>query len=226
MKTKKHIIKEFVGPAMDMEQVETRAQVNEMHELLQKTKDENKTLNMFQFAINPESFSQSVENLFHLAFLVKDGLASTNEIDKSSSIPIVKISKPPTMQESGAGLSERRQQCVVAFDYDAWEKLKEGLKMNQSIVPNRNAQERAQRRQKELERLNAELAKQRQNGNNNNNNSSQAKSKKRKAPSSASQRQSQSLGQSQQKQQQTEDQNSERVEEQDESPLKKKQRRN
>lgn len=215
-----------------MEQVETRAQVNEMHELLQKEKDENKTLNMFQFAINPESFPQSVENLFHLAFLVKDGLASTNELDKQSSIPIVKISKPPTVQESGAGLSERRQQCVVAFDYDAWEKLKEGLKITQSIVPNRNAQERAQRRQKELERINSELEKQRQNGSNNNVGSSQSKGKKRKANSSSSQKQSQR--QSQRQQQQSEDQqteNNEEIGEEEEEaemevPLKKKQRRN
>jgi hypothetical protein len=176
------------APALDMDKVETRAQVNDMHELLQSVKDQNKAFNMFEFTINPNSFSQTIENLFHLSFLVKDGLASTAEIDRSNSIPLVKVSKPPTTQNQEAGLLERRQQCVVAFDSDAFDKLTKGLKIKQTLVKNRDPKEREERRRKELEKLNAEFQLKRQQSNG----ASQSKSnaKKRKANSvSASQSQ-------------------------------------
>ncbi|KAJ3273302.1 nuclear protein, partial [Blyttiomyces sp. JEL0837] len=38
--------------------------------------------NFFEFAINPESFSQSVENLFYVSFLIRDGSARI-DIDES-----------------------------------------------------------------------------------------------------------------------------------------------
>lgn len=38
-------------------------------------------INFFKFLINPESFSQTVENLFYCAFLTRDGRVSIQEDD-------------------------------------------------------------------------------------------------------------------------------------------------
>lgn len=42
---------------------------------LLKELDQGDGLNFFKFAINPDDFGQSVENVFYLSFLVKDGKA-------------------------------------------------------------------------------------------------------------------------------------------------------
>jgi len=35
--------------------------------------DEIGTVNLFKFVVNPEDFAQSVENIFYLSFLIRDG---------------------------------------------------------------------------------------------------------------------------------------------------------
>ena len=43
---------------------------------------------MFRLIINPESFGQSVENLFYLSFLIRDGKAAL-EFDETTAEPVV-----------------------------------------------------------------------------------------------------------------------------------------
>lgn len=41
------------------------------------------TINLFRFVINPDDFGQSVENLFYLSFLIRDGSCAF-EVDEHS----------------------------------------------------------------------------------------------------------------------------------------------
>jgi hypothetical protein len=47
---------------------------------------EKQPINFFEFIINPESFGQTVENLFYLSFLIRDGKVN---IDDESGQPIL-----------------------------------------------------------------------------------------------------------------------------------------
>lgn len=40
---------------------------------LQNLLDEMETVNLFKFVVNPNDFAQSVENIFYLSFLIRDG---------------------------------------------------------------------------------------------------------------------------------------------------------
>ena len=48
--------------------------------------NEKRSINFFEFIINPESFGQTIENLFYLSFLIRDGKAV---IDDESGQPIL-----------------------------------------------------------------------------------------------------------------------------------------
>lgn len=47
--------------------------------------------NLFRIIINPHSFSQSVENMFYLSFLIRDGKVSL-DIDEDTGEPIIRES--------------------------------------------------------------------------------------------------------------------------------------
>lgn len=40
---------------------------------LEKLLDDIGTVNLFKFVVNPKDFAQSVENIFYLSFLIRDG---------------------------------------------------------------------------------------------------------------------------------------------------------
>ena len=54
-------------------------------------------IQMFKFFINPEHFGQTVENLFYLSFLVRDGLVRV--LDDQQGMPILHVAKAPTPEE-------------------------------------------------------------------------------------------------------------------------------
>lgn len=98
---------------------------------IQRILDANGTVNLFEFIINPDDYAQSVENLFYLSFLIRDGCCS---LDVESGVPIIctflctlmghvlqllaaSVEKP-TQEEYDDGLT--RRQFVFEFDQETW----------------------------------------------------------------------------------------------------------
>ena len=64
---------------------------------LRETADGSKPgpgLDMMSLMVNPNSFCESVENLFDLSFLVKDSKA-TIQIDEATGLPTCRLAEPP-----------------------------------------------------------------------------------------------------------------------------------
>ncbi|KAJ3081952.1 nuclear protein [Quaeritorhiza haematococci] len=74
-------------------------------------------INFFKFIINPESFGQTVENMFHLAFLIKEGKAKI-EIDEDGD-PIVERVHVEDGQEDPDAV---KRQLIMELDYQTYEK--------------------------------------------------------------------------------------------------------
>ena len=59
----------------------TTTHVKEISEVLNAMDPQRKGVNLFRLFINPDSFAQSVENLFYTSFLVKEGRVSLDVKD-------------------------------------------------------------------------------------------------------------------------------------------------
>ncbi len=103
--------------------------------------EQNGPVNLFRFVINPNDFAQSVENLFYLSFLIRDGecaleieddgepvicalfllflLSASDWIFQFKSPPPPVICEQPQMSDYQEGL--RKQQLVFEFDVKTWE---------------------------------------------------------------------------------------------------------
>ena len=100
--------------SIDQTDKETAKRVASLRNYLEK---DDKPNDFFHFIVNPKSFAQTVENLFHFSFLVKDGQASLKVKD---GIPTVEPEQPPKEDDYQKGTSERKQ-CVIKLDFDTWE---------------------------------------------------------------------------------------------------------
>lgn len=92
---------------------------------------------MFKFFINPDNFAQSVENLFYVSFLIRDGHASLSQ-DEETKEMILLACLGPTQEDYKQGLS--KQQVVFELDMETWETAKEMYSITTTIIPTRDTE--------------------------------------------------------------------------------------
>ncbi|NWY69070.1 NSE4A protein, partial [Erithacus rubecula] len=79
--------------------------------------DPNTPISFFDFVVDPNSFARTVENMFHVSFLIRDGLAKIR-MDEDG-LPIIEPLKPSGPEEdSRAGA---RNQVVMSLDQKEWQ---------------------------------------------------------------------------------------------------------
>ncbi|KAI9012571.1 Nse4 C-terminal-domain-containing protein [Phycomyces nitens] len=111
---------------------ETSNNVNQIYRIL----DEQGPSNYFEFIVNPDSFSQSVENMFYVSFLIRNAVA---EIDDSSGQPILSTRAPPTAEDLATDL--RKKQIIMNLDIPLWKEIINTYGIQCSIIPTRPARQ-------------------------------------------------------------------------------------
>ncbi|KAI6250693.1 Non-structural maintenance of chromosome element 4 [Erysiphe necator] len=94
-------------------------------------------ISLFNFVINPRSFGQSVENLFYVSFLIRDGKMAVSLDDRG--IPYLELRDDEDSTRPD-GL-KRKHQAVLALDMASWKQLIEIFKIHETIIPHREEQE-------------------------------------------------------------------------------------
>ncbi|KIY50141.1 hypothetical protein FISHEDRAFT_39848 [Fistulina hepatica ATCC 64428] len=91
-------------------------------------------VNLFRFIVNPKSFAQSVENLFYLSFLIRDGVVAL-ETEKDGE-PIIFACEPPSDHDRLDSKLQKRQ-MVMELDMATWKYAIEVFDITESIIPHR-----------------------------------------------------------------------------------------
>lgn len=101
-------------------------------------KDPDTKVNLFRFFINPNSFGQSVENLFYTSFLVRDGKV---KIDNGpDSVPYIEIPDADQMDDQESYSIPHQ---ISSFNHSAWKSLIEEFAITDSYIPHRDTEEDA-----------------------------------------------------------------------------------
>nr|XP_022286434.1 EP300-interacting inhibitor of differentiation 3-like isoform X2 [Crassostrea virginica] len=99
----------------------TTAEVEKLYDLLQKLYKETdcNPICYFGFVLHPESFSQTVENIFYTSFLIRDGLAKILLDDEK--LPLIEPIQNPEQEKQRKALPHK--QAVISISPQEWRKL-------------------------------------------------------------------------------------------------------
>ncbi|GJJ12606.1 hypothetical protein Clacol_006849 [Clathrus columnatus] len=109
---------------------ETTKNVKMLSDLL----EEQGRTNLFHFITNPHDFGQTVENLFYLSFLIREGTCAL-EFDEETEEPIIFLCDKPTPEDYNEGI--RRQQIIMELDMATWKRAIEVFKITEPIIKHR-----------------------------------------------------------------------------------------
>ncbi|KAF9916319.1 nuclear protein, partial [Lobosporangium transversale] len=139
---------------------ETTKNVMQIAEILENCTDK---INLFELVINPESFGQTVENIFYLSFLVRDGKVSITEEDmddpnrgqygeddeipepkEGANIqPMVELTEMPTAEDYQGGLLKK--QMVMDIDMAMWRQLIDVYDIRRTMIPTRRVKDHVEK---------------------------------------------------------------------------------
>ncbi|XP_074640839.1 EP300-interacting inhibitor of differentiation 3-like [Tubulanus polymorphus] len=113
----------------------TTKEVEKILHTLQDIYEENqhKPICYFEFVVNPNSFGQTVENMFYTSFLIKDGHAKIYLDDDK--LPVIEPLEGGG-EESNESMGKRHQMVMVLTKKD-WQDIVETFQINEPIIPDR-----------------------------------------------------------------------------------------
>lgn len=105
---------------------------------------------LFRYVVNPQSFGQTIENLFYVSFLIKEGGAGLALDDEG--LPVLRKSvhwthcdftnSPLDVANANSIEQQRAQnitkhQAVLALDWQTWQDLVKAYNITESMIPHR-----------------------------------------------------------------------------------------
>lgn len=120
---------------------------------------ENETAPLLELVLNHRSFSQTIENLFTLSFLVRDARVSFEDDTDGTGIKVVArhLRRENKNTQKDQKETVERLQFVMAIDFEQWEQWKKVVKPSAELMPHREDDDHnVQLQDGEIERGNIE----------------------------------------------------------------------
>ncbi|KAK4492421.1 hypothetical protein RD792_003226 [Penstemon davidsonii] len=116
---------------------DTNINIYAMFEILKKKKKDEVNVKLESLILNRDSFAQTVENLFALSFLVKDGRVAIN-VDENGSHLVEALRNGPSAKDFETGVAINHH-FIFRFDYGDWELMKNLVAEGEELMPHRHA---------------------------------------------------------------------------------------
>ncbi|XP_019721608.1 non-structural maintenance of chromosomes element 4 homolog A [Hippocampus comes] len=127
-----------------MEEAEQEATEKEVERILACLKryhqdDPSSPIPYYEFVIDPDSFSRTIENMFHTSFLIRDGLAQIClDQDKLPNIaPVEEVGMEIPVDAVG---SDNRNASIVSISPKIWKELIDTFDIRDAMIPPLNNQ--------------------------------------------------------------------------------------
>ncbi|XP_068626050.1 EP300-interacting inhibitor of differentiation 3 [Battus philenor] len=88
------------------------------------------SLSYFHVVLDPGSFSRTIENIYYVSFLVRDGMVAI-DIDENHGLPFI-TTVPAAQRECQE--SSNRNQFIVSMDMARWKELVEAFDMKEPMM--------------------------------------------------------------------------------------------
>ncbi|KAM4703303.1 non-structural maintenance of chromosomes element 4 homolog A [Rhinophrynus dorsalis] len=93
--------------------------------------DPDTPISFFDFVIDPNSFARTVENIFHVSFIIRDGFARI-KLDQDK-LPVIEPIAPNN--ELGDKDNQPRYQGVISLSHQDWKELVETFEISEPMIP-------------------------------------------------------------------------------------------
>uniref|UniRef100_A0A1A7Z1Z7 Non-structural maintenance of chromosomes element 4 n=1 Tax=Iconisemion striatum TaxID=60296 RepID=A0A1A7Z1Z7_9TELE len=91
---------------------------------------DSSSISYYEFVIDPNSFSRTVENIFHTSFLIRDGLARMYLDDDK--LPCIQPVEEGEIEDAS---TSTRNQCIVSISPKIWKELIDVFEIKETIIP-------------------------------------------------------------------------------------------
>ncbi|XP_078079500.1 non-structural maintenance of chromosomes element 4 homolog A [Mustelus asterias] len=110
----------------------TEKEVERILGLLQEyfKSDPDTPINFFDFVIDPHSYARTVENIFHVSFIVRDGFAAIG-LDQDK-LPII---EPVSEGVDNERPQQQRQQTVISLSQQEWKEIIDTFEIADAMIP-------------------------------------------------------------------------------------------
>ncbi|KAJ8789609.1 hypothetical protein J1605_022136 [Eschrichtius robustus] len=119
-------------------------------------KDPDTPMSFFDFVVDPHSFARTVENIFHVSFIIRDGFARIR-LDQDR-LPIIDYSsdlitfenfvfqtEPVNINEESGGIDQNtqiRNQGIIALSYRDWEEIVKTFEISEPMITSSQSRQR------------------------------------------------------------------------------------
>lgn len=97
-------------------------------------------MSFFDFVVDPHSFPRTVENIFHVSFIIRDGFARIR-LDQDR-LPIIE----PVNNEENEEIDQNtqiRNQGIIALSYRDWEEIVRTFEISEPVITSSQSQQSA-----------------------------------------------------------------------------------